>query len=172
MQLNPCSQCHKNQTVLTCGICACAVCKSCAQILEPGSFSFSRQIPEAWKSGTFCGPCYEAEVAAPLAEYFEILERAKNIDVYFKKQGKETRLIKRTEKPVSISARDDRDEVVMGLAFLAAEGHFNAVVDVDLISEKVGVGSYQKLQWRGRGVPAKVDARMVVHDKSIWHNPN
>lgn len=172
MDLVICPKCERNKTALSCGICESAICKSCAQFLEPESFAFQADVSPALKHGTFCMDCYDSQVAGPVSEYFTILEAAKNIDVFFKNQGKETRLVRRKEKPVSIAACDDRDEVVMRLAFIAAAGGFDAVVDIDLKSEKVRDGSYQKLLWKGTGVPANAKGKVVNNDKSIWHNPN
>lgn len=170
--MRTCSLCQKNETALSCGLCACAVCKSCALILDSESFEYLKKRPEDLTHSAYCPACYDARVAAALDEYNETLERAKDIDVYFKNQSKETRLIKRIEKPIRIQECADRDEVVMRLAFFAAQMNYNAVVDIDLISEKVGNGSYKKLVWRGSGVPANASSRTQVHDKSIWHNPN
>lgn len=172
MDLILCAQCEKNKTALTCGICTCAVCKSCAKILEPEEFAFEPELSPEIKHGVFCHPCFIDKVAGPLNEYFEILETAKNIDVYFKDQGKETRLVRRKEKPVTVPLCDDRDEVVMKLAFVAAKGGFDSVVDVDLRSEKVHHGGYVKSVWKGTGVPANAKGKVINTDKSIWHNPN
>jgi hypothetical protein len=155
---------------LTCGLCACAVCKSCAEILAPEAFAYA-DAPE-FAAGAFCRGCYDEKVAGPLNDYFETLESAKNVDVFFKKQGKETRLVRRNEKPLSVADCDDEDEAVLRLAFQAALGGFDSLVDVDLKSEKVRDGSYQKLVWRGTGVPAKAKGKVITTDKSIWHNPN
>ncbi len=172
MDMILCSDCQKNETALNCGMCACAVCKSCAQFLEPESFEFAPSVTPEIKHGVFCQTCYGDKVAQPLAEYFDVLETAKNIDVYFKDQSKETRLVRRKEKPVSVAPCDDRDDVVMKLAYFAALGGFDSVVDIDLKSEKVFIGTYSKLVWKGSGVPAQAKGKVINTDKSIWHNPN
>ena len=169
---NLCGFCQKNKTSLQCGICACSTCKYCARILQADAFLLLAEIPPEFKHGVYCNSCYETRVAAELERYHECLERARNVDCYFRTQGKEARLIKRVEKPVTVEECFDRDELLLRLAFIAARGNFNALVDVDLVSEKVGKGSYQKLKWRGKGTPSNTNARTVVHDKSIWHNPN
>lgn len=170
MEVQTCSHCERNQTAILCGLCQDHVCKSCARILSPESFALA---PSAeFSHGAYCSPCYDGNVAAPLAEYFDTLETAKNIDVYFKNQTKETRLVSRKEKPVKIAGCPDRDEVVMRLAFHAATHGFDAVVDIDLKSEKIREGSYQKLIWRGTGIPTNAKGRVITTDKSVWHNPN
>jgi hypothetical protein len=172
MEQQSCSQCEKSKSVLTCGFCACTICKKCAQILEPESFAFAVDLSSELKHGTFCTSCYEEKVSEPLAEYLSVLETAKNIDVFYKNQGKETRLVRRKEKPVVIEPCIDRDEVVMRLAYQAALGGFDSVVDIDLRSHKVHDGGYQKQLWRGSGVPANTKGKVINTDKSIWHNPN
>jgi hypothetical protein len=168
-----CSVCEKNQTAMKCGLCEVAVCKRCAYMMNSGEFQFLAKIPAALSHPAYCSTCYHAEVEGPLAQYNEVLERAKNIDVFFKNQGKETRLVKRTEKPVVVQECFDKDEIIMRLAFFAAQAGFNSLVDVDLISEKVRPGgSYVTSKWRGTGIPANTSEKTINHDKSIWHNPN
>ncbi len=169
---NVCGSCQKNNTSLQCGICAVASCKYCAHILEHDAFLFWPEVPADLQHGVYCNSCYDTRVAAELENYNECLDRARNVDCFFRTQGKESRLIKRVEKPVTIKECFDKDELLMRLAFIAAKRNYNALVDVDLVSEKVGVGSYQKLKWKGTATPANATARSVVHDKSILHNPN
>ena len=65
------------------------------------------------------------------------MERAKNVQVFFKKQSKETRLVKRPErKPFRIEKCADEQETVMRMAFLAAQANYNALIEVDLTYEK------------------------------------
>jgi hypothetical protein len=171
--METCVLCRKNETSLKCGLCHSATCKYCAHVMDPESFSFFKKNSEVLSHSVYCPTCFNAHVAEPLENYDRLLERAKNIDVFFKTQGKETRLVKRTVKPIVIEECFDRDELILRLAFFAAEAGFNAVVDIDLASEKVGAGgSYKKLKWRGVGTPANISERTKVHDKSIWHNPN
>ncbi len=169
---NLCSLCQKNETALTCGVCASAACKYCAHILEHDAFLFVPDLAPELKHGVYCNTCFDARVAGELERYNECMERARNVECFFRTQGKESRLIKRVAKPVTVAECFDRDELLMRLAFCAARSNFNALVDLDLVSEKVGKGSYQKLKWKGTGTPANATARSVVHDKSIWHNPN
>lgn len=170
MDMILCSDCQKNKTALVCGMCACAVCKSCAHFLEPESFAFAPAVTPEIKHGVFCQDCFSEKVAGPLAEYFDVLETAKNIDVFYKDQSKETRLVRRKEKPVSVAPCDDREDVVMKLAFYAALGGFDSVVDIDLKSEKVHVGTYSKLVWKGTGVPAHAKGKVINTERTAWPN--
>jgi hypothetical protein len=100
------------------------------------------------------------------------MEKARNILVFMKKQGKETRLIRRLEDPVRVLNCPDHDQTLMRLAFFAAQKNYNAIIDVDLVCEKVRTGSYQTLKWSGTGIPAHVDDDKLLKDRSLWQNPN
>ena len=93
MENNGCVTCGKSKATLVCGACSASVCKYCAQILEDGAFSYLAKIPAALSHQVYCGTCYDKDVAAELQNYNETMERAKEIQVFFKAQSKETRLI-------------------------------------------------------------------------------
>lgn len=157
---------------MQCGICNCSVCKNCAVFLDEGHFNFLPKVPVELSHTTYCPTCFEAQVRPALEKYEEDMEKAKNILVFFSKQGKETRLISRKEKPFKVTDIWDRDEALLRLAFLAVQAGFNALIDVDLISEKVRINNRQSLKWQGTGIPANVDERKLPRDRSIWQNPN
>lgn len=167
-----CSVCQKPKATLDCGLCQCSICKYCAQILEEDAFSFSAQIPQDLSHQVYCGPCFDGQIASEIEKYNQIMEKAKDIQVFFTTQGKETRLIKRTEDPIQVLHCKDRDETILRLAFLAAQAGFNGIIDVNIVSEKIKNGHYQTSQWSGTAVPAHVKPEKLVRDKSIWHNPN
>lgn len=144
---------------MQCGSCEGDLCKACALILEDGQFSYLAKVPEILSHAIYCGPCYDTHVAPELEIYNNLLERAKDVTVFFKTQGKETRLMKRSEKAFRVENCPDRDETLMRLAFLAAQGNFNTLIDVDLTSEKVRVGGYQNLKWQGTGIPTNAKSR-------------
>jgi hypothetical protein len=172
MSSHTCTICQKRPTSLECGVCSEFVCKYCAQILDTDLLVAFEKAPESYATGLFCAPCFDSKIAPIITSHREVLERAKNVHIFFKTQGKETRLVKRNEKPVSYQDCADHDELLLHLAFAAAKKGFNAIVDVVVQSKKVRSGSYQKLIWSGTGVPASYNDRHQVHDKSIWHNPN
>ena len=169
---NTCCSCLKPKAKLTCQLCESAVCKNCAQFLEEGQFSFLAQVPAELNHILYCQNCYEQTVAGPLADYQAMLEKAKEILVYESHQGKETRLLKRIEKPVHVKDCPDREEALLRLAFFALQAGYNAIIDVDLKSAKVRTGSYQTHMWSGSGIPAQVTENRIVKDRSFWHNPN
>ncbi len=154
---NTCTSCLAPKAALACGLCQAALCKSCALLNEVETFQFLKEVPEQLKHSFYCTTCYEAKVRPAVESYAEILERAKDVNVFYRSQGKESRFIRRTEKPLKVENCDDRDETILRLAFQAAELGFNCLVDVDLDSEKVKNGRWQTSIWHGTGVPATVD---------------
>ncbi len=111
-------------------------------------------LPDDLKNKTFCTNCYNQGVGERITEYFDVVEKAKKVNVFSKIQSKETRRIKRTQPPVKVDDCNDREEALLKLAFLAAEKGFDTLVDVDLKSKKVGEGkTYKKLVWSGVGIP-------------------
>lgn len=130
------------------------------------------QIPQELSGSAYCGACYTTKVLPALDSYAQTLEQAKEILVYTKSQGKETRFIRRTEKPVRVEKCNDYDEIILRLAFFAAQAGFNAIIDVDIRSEKIRTGGYQTTLWSGVGTPANVQNHQLVKDRSIWQNPN
>lgn len=169
MEKTLCVFCQK-PTGLNCSHCHCSVCKYCAQFVDEDSFAFlpSQQAEEK----TYCNPCFENSVATELAAYNETLERAKEVFVFLKNQSKETRLLKRKEKPVSVSNCSDHDETILRLAFLAAQANYNAIVDVNLSSEKIKNGSYQTTRWSGTAIPVQIDPSRLGDDRPELKNPN
>lgn len=156
-----CCVCQKPKATLVCGICKNPVCKKCAQFTGEESFSFLTKIPENLTHGTYCGPCFDEQVAPELAVYEETMERAKDVAIFFKDQGKETRWVKRSKEIFKVLECPDRDETLMRLAFQAAQKNFNSLVDVDLVSEKIRNGSYQTQKWSGTAVPANIESRKL-----------
>ena len=161
MEKSTCCTCQKPKATLECGVCKDSVCKNCAQFLDEESFSFLAQIPADLAHSTYCIPCYDSKVATELEAYNEIMEQAKDIHVFEKDQGKETRFFKRLEKPVTVENCPDREETLLRLAFFAAKGGFNTIIDVNVHSAKVRSGSYQTLKWTGYGIPTTVDERRL-----------
>ena len=83
----------------------------------------------------------------------------KSVFVFFKTQSKETRMMSRKEIQVKVENCPDREETLMRLAFLAAFGGFNTLIDVELNSEKVrNSSSYQTSNWSGSAKPTTIDA--------------
>jgi len=118
-------------------------------------------LPQGLSIGSYCAPCFDAQVRPELDHYLAQLEQAKNINVFYVTQSKETRFVRRTEKPIRVENCRDEDEVVMRLAFLAVQANKNTIVDVDLTSVKIRNGAWQTSSWSGRAIPADVDERSL-----------
>lgn len=131
--------------------------KSEAQFVDEDSFGFLARLPEGVALGTYCNACFESHVRPELDKYEEKMEKARNVNVFFATQSKESRFVRRIEKPIKVENCQDRDEVVLRLAFLAVSNGKNALVDVDLSSSKVRNGGWQSSLWSGRAIPANID---------------
>lgn len=94
------------------------------------------------------------------------------MNVYEKSQTKESRLLKRTEKPVEIANCSDYQDVLMKLAVKAAQKGFNCLVDVQASSKKIKNGSYTTVTWSGSGIPTQVREHHVIPNRALWQNPN
>ena len=164
-----CATCQKPKATLKCGLCESDVCKSCAQMLADDAFSFLEIVPKELKHSIYCSACYDQTVATELTSYNQILELAKDVNIYFKKQGKETRTLKRKEKPVKISGCPDYDEDLLRLAFFAAKANYNCLIDVEMSSKKEKLNGYQTTIWSGSGIPTQVSEKQL---NISLRNPN
>ena len=81
--------------------------------------------------------------------------------MFFKTQRKEVPLIRRAKEAFRIEECLDRDETILRLAFLAAREGYNAVIEVEVLAEKIRMGSYQTSKWSGTGVAAQIDGAKV-----------
>lgn len=152
-----CKTCRKPKANLHCHLCQDAICKSCTQFLNEESFGFQRIVPEDLKHTNYCINCFDEKVSGPLADYNEILDRAREVVLLFKNQGKLTRFIKRKEDVLSVDNCVDKEEALLKLSFYAAEANFNTLIDVDVLPVKVMVGTYIKAMWKGTAVPTTMD---------------
>lgn len=153
MEIANCCVCQKPKANLECGICSCPVCKKCVQFVEPETFSFFKKTPAALSHTTYCGPCYFEKIEPERKLYEETIEKAKNVAIFYKDQGKETRRMARSTEKFSVKKCTDRNGAIMRLAFFAAQAGYNTLVDVYLQSEKIREGSYQHLIWHAEAVP-------------------
>ena len=172
MEKLTCATCQKSKALLNCGVCDTITCKYCAQFLEEDTFSFLKSKPEILQHSVYCPTCYQEHVESALLKYNQDLEAAKDILVFFKNQGKETRLIKRLEDPINVYECIDYQDAVMRLAFLTLKAGYNGIVDIVVTSEKVRNGNYQTLVWKGTGIPTIIRADKLLRDKSLEQTPN
>lgn len=111
----------------------------------------------------YCESCYTTQVAPEVEKYEATLETARNMNVLYKGQGKEVRKlnISKQDAPLKIIGCDDYDELILRLAFRAAEKNYNVLVDVEADSKKIHNGGYVKLEWHGTAIPSHVDLAKI-----------
>ncbi len=172
MENKSCTTCGKTKSLLECGPCHADVCKNCAQFLYEGTFALMQVVPPELQHTIYCYSCHLEHVEQPLAKYNQLVEQAKEIMVFNKSQGKETRFVRRNEDWIEVKDCEDEDQVIMKLAFHAVEIGCNAVVDVDIVAQKIRLGAYQTQLFKGTGRPAKVKEGQLIKDRSLWHQPN
>jgi hypothetical protein len=167
-----CATCQSPRNLLKCGLCSDPTCKTCAHVLSADAFSFLPKPAEHLTKDVYCNSCFQSKVANDLEAYEKMMTAAGQVDIYYKDQGKETRLIRREGPPYVINECADRDELILRLAFLAAQDGFTTLVDVDIVGKKVRDGTYQTTTYRGSAVPANARKNQIPKDRSIRHNPN
>jgi len=168
-----CQTCVSEKTALRCGLCDEATCKSCSQFLDSDAFSFLPEIPAPLSKEVYCHACFESQVRSAKEDYERTMAAAANIDVYFKDQGKETRLIPRSKTiKYVINECADRDELILRFAFRAVLDGFKTLVDVDITPVKMRDGTFQRTIFKGTAVPANAEEKHIIKDKSFRHNPN
>lgn len=144
---------------LPCISCESLVDKVDAQIVDADLFPYLNQMPKGIQEGVYCPQCFAIKVSDPLNQYQNQVDRAKNVNVFFAKQSKESRFVRRTEKPLQVRECSDPDDVVMRLAFKAVEVNKNSIVDVAMTSHKVQNGKWHTTIWAGTAIPAQIDDR-------------
>lgn len=160
MQSSSCELCQNTKAHLKCGHCQNTICKKCALFLDEGSFAFLDKVPVELKHTTYCLTCFQNVVTPAQEAYQSTLEQAKQVNVYFKKQNKETRRIKQNEKPISVTNCADQEELLLRLAFLATQLDCNGLIEVEVSSKKVKLeGSYTNSIWQGTGLPVMIEER-------------
>lgn len=169
METFVCTSCRLPKADLECENCHAIQCKKCIQVLKKNSFAFLKEVPEELGFKNYCGSCYDEKVLPHLKTYEETMDKAKEVLVFFKGNGEETRLIRRVEKPIRVTDCDDRDETILRLAFYAAQAGYNGLVDVTVTAEKVRNKGYQTTHWQGIGVPVQIDPKKYeTKPKKTW----
>lgn len=153
MELKVCDVCLKNKTPLSCDICSNVSCRHCSVFIDETSFEFLSLLPDHIKDKMFCPNCYDEKIAEEFFKYQEMLNKAKDVDIYDDTQGAETRLMRRVEKVIKVIECDGREEALIRLAFLAVEKGYDTIVDVNIKSIKSGQDSYIKKVWNGSAIP-------------------
>jgi hypothetical protein len=161
MNLTPvCETCRRPKANHQCGLCHCSICKSCAQFTGD-AFSFLPKVSPDLTHGVYCSRCFDEKVSAPLAEYEELMEKAKDVMVFTKDESKKTGHLKRKEDPLKVEDCEDEDEVLLRIAFLAAQSGFNCILDLVITNKKIVVGSHKKTIFSATAIPITIDPSEV-----------
>ncbi|MGE4130777.1 MAG: hypothetical protein AB7F86_04020 [Bdellovibrionales bacterium] len=144
-----------------CQICSCLPDKADRRFVDSETFAYSEHPPKGVSDGLYCTTCYENLVEPALLEYEETLEKAKNVNMFYASQSKESRFIRRIERPITVQNCSDRDEAILKLAFITVQSGKNAMVDVDLKSAKVRIDGYQTSTWSGRAIPVQIEESVL-----------
>jgi hypothetical protein len=143
---------------MNCELCAEPLCRACDQFLKSESFSFLAKVPEELSHTHYCPSCHDAQVAPAFESYEGTLEKARGVFIFFNTQKKAPYIMIKAQAAVKVEACADRDETILRLAFQAATLGHNALFEVEVIAEKVRNAGYQTTSWRGKGLPATIDA--------------
>ncbi len=154
MEIVECSVCCSTKTALTCNTCNMGSCKKCAYFIDESEYEFLALFNEKPDGEIYCPNCYNDNIEPVLDKYNEILDLAKDVNAYVGNSDLRARAIRRIEKPVKIEDCLSREDALMRLGFLVAQKGFDTMVDVSIVSKKVGGAKrYKKLVWSGTAVP-------------------
>ena len=165
-----CAVCLTGKATLECGYCQCALCKSCAEFLSENEFQYMEHRPQKLSSLVYCYNCHISTVVPEVEKYQQMLAKAEDVRIFDKSQTKETRLMKRAEKPLYVQKCADPQEATMKLAYLAASKNFNALIEVDIKTVKVREGSYQTSECSATGIPTNISDFKIQRDRKIRGN--
>lgn len=160
-----CVGCRKPRVDSPCGVCNEGVCKKCRLFLPDDTFPYELKLPEELKHTYYCASCYDQHVEPFKSEYENVLEAAKQIIVIYKGSKSSIRILKKADKALSLENMPDRDETILKLAFQAAKDGYNAIIDVEVSSQKVRNEGYQKMSWSGQGTPAEIKSHEIDFNK-------
>lgn len=150
--MSACVSCLQKKAPLSCVLCEASLCKDCVQFVDENSFPFCHLMQQKMHVGAQCPNCYQEKSLSHVEKYEEILQKAKNIDIYYRRiNGKEARLMERMEPALKVENCSDEEDVLMSLAFLAVQMGATAVIDVEVFSQKTKDGSYTTVTWNGVG---------------------
>ena len=160
MSRGSCEICLSKKTALRCSLCNQLSCKLCSHFIDDSIFELEDLIPEHLANKAFCPNCYDEKVGLEVDAIINTMELAKNVNVYSKVQGTETRLMRRVAKPLKVNECEDREETLLRLAYMAAKDGYDTIVDVDITSKKVNLGGrYRKVVWSGTATPIDSDKK-------------
>lgn len=152
----------KNPAIFSCGLCSHELCKSCAEFINDADLTYYKTLPPVLSHGQYCSRCFAGEVIPALQTFRSTLKKAKKVYIVDKPSRRALPILRKLEKPLTVSGCVDREDAFMRLAFQAVEKGFNAVVKANVEYKKVRNFGYQKMMWEGTGYAAELDSR--VHE--------
>ena len=155
-----------SKKIIKCVSCEVEVKKNLTEIIHDDTFAFLSNPPSI-PFGIYCIPCFEAKVRTHIDNYNDLLDKAKNVNLYYVAQSKESRFVRRKEKPIHISDARSREDAILLLAFRAVELGFNAIVDVELNSKKIRNGGWHYSVWDATAIPTNIDESYLNRKNSI-----
>lgn len=120
-----------------------------------------KPVPEFLKHSSYCMNCFDDQVAGPLNQYNETMEKAKDIILYSKDQSKLTRLIKTKAEPYKVENCEDEEEAVMRMSFWAVEDGHNCLISLQYQTKKAIVGSHKKTIFGATAIPVTIDPNEI-----------
>ena len=161
-----CISCRKPKAKTECPLCFEPICKNCLQPVDSDAFQYMPDRPEDLSHARYCGFCLDATINPALEVYTEILERAKKICLLTKAYKGHVSTLKKAKYSIEVKDCPDREELIMKLAFMAAKEGYNALLQTDLVSQKIRNEAYQKSSWSGEAWPATIDAERLDRDEA------
>lgn len=158
-----CKTCKGPKAKYQCGICGECTCKKCTQF-QTETFSYLLKVPETLTHTQYCSQCFEEHVAAPLHDYEQTVEEAKEIVVFSKEYTKQTRLLSRRADVLKVSDCEDETDALMRMSFQAVKLGYNALVDVEFKNKKVINGSHKRFIVDATSIPTIIDKNRDYHD--------
>src|SRR3954463_15870275 len=97
-----CSTCRKTGTDSSCGVCQADLCRKCRIFLGDSAFPFLPGASADLKHAYYCGACYDEKVAPVKSEYEETLERARQVNVFFRHSKSTIRQLRKADREASV----------------------------------------------------------------------
>src|SRR6185437_16020019 len=153
-----CSQCRApvSDPASPCELCQAPLCRKCRIFLSEEEFALAGERPPELLHSYYCGACHDEHVIPFQERYQETLEQAKQVNIIYKGSKSTIRVLRKATQAIQVANIRDRDEAILRLAYQAALLGFNAVIEVEVTSQKLRNEGWQKSAWSGHGVPAEI----------------
>jgi hypothetical protein len=152
-----CSICNAPKAPKNCSLCQASICKNCQIQLRSDAFLYRYPLPEKLSHLNYCARCYDEHVAAELAHYEVLAEQAKNVYFLTDSYLGYVRVLQSHTERISIPDCDDRREIILKMAYQAAELGYNALIKSRVESRSVNIDGYHSSRWKASALPAKID---------------